>query len=183
MSKENCLLCQIIDGKVPSKKIYEDDKVIAILDINGANPGHSFVIPKNHYPIMEQIPDEEIENLFNVANKVSSAIFENLNVQGTNIFITNGVPAGQTVAHFMIHVIPRKENDGISLTWEPKQLSEEEMSTIELKIKEQAGSIGISEGNQNKKSYSDIPESAPDISGDESFDDKDPLSSHLNRIP
>ena len=141
-SREGCIICQIIAGKIPSKKIYEDEQVMAVLDVNGANPGHCFVIPKNHYPIIEQIPDSEISRLFQVSNKISTAIFESLGAQGTNIFVANGIPAGQTVAHAVVNVIPRKENDGINLQWTPKQLSEEEMSTVELRLKEQSKNIG-----------------------------------------
>ena len=149
-TRETCIICQIIGNKIPSKKIYEDELVMAILDINGANPGHCFIMPKNHYPIIEQVPDLEIGRLFNVSNKISSAIFESLGVQGTNLFVTNGIPAGQTVAHFTINVIPRKENDGINLQWQPKQLSEEEMSTVELKLKEQTKNIGHFEKEEKK---------------------------------
>ena len=72
--RETCLICQIVANKVPAYKIYEDDLTLAILDVNGANPGHCFVIPKNHYPIIEQVPDQELANLFTVTNKISSAI-------------------------------------------------------------------------------------------------------------
>jgi len=91
---DQCIVCQTIDGKIPAKKVYEDDEVLAILDFNGANIGHTFVIPKEHIPILEQIPSHLIGKLFNVSNKVSSAIFEALGVQGTNIFVTNGITAG-----------------------------------------------------------------------------------------
>ncbi|MBI2124641.1 HIT domain-containing protein [Candidatus Pacearchaeota archaeon] len=141
-ARESCIVCQIAAGSIPSKKIYEDDLVLAVLDVNGANPGHCFVMPKNHYPILEQVPDFEIGRLFQVSNRISTAIFESLGAQGTNIFVANGIPAGQTVAHFTINIIPRKENDGINLQWPPKQLSEEEMSTVELKLKDQAKNIG-----------------------------------------
>ena len=142
MASQSCIVCQIAAGRIPSKKVYEDEMAMAVLDVNGANPGHCFVFPKNHYPILEQVPDLEIGSLFNIANKVSTAIFESLGAQGTNIFVANGLPAGQTVAHFTINVIPRKENDDINLQWQPRQLSEEEMSTVELKIKEQTKNIG-----------------------------------------
>ncbi len=140
--RESCIVCQIAAGRIPSKKVYEDDMALAVLDVNGANPGHCFVLPKSHYPILEQVPDAEIGKLFQVANRISTAIFESLGVQGTNIFVANGIPAGQTVAHFTINVIPRKENDDINLQWQPRQLSEEEMSTVELKLKEHTKNIG-----------------------------------------
>ena len=137
MKRDSCLICQIVEGKIPSFKIGENQKAIAVLDINGANPGHAFVIPKNHYPIFEQVPDEDVGLIFDLANKVSIALFDLIGAEGTNLFIANGVPAGQTVAHFLINVVPRKQNDGINLQWKPKQLGEEELATVELKMKEE----------------------------------------------
>ena len=175
--RETCIVCQIIGNSIPSKKIYEDELVTAVLDINGANPGHCFIMPKNHYPIIEQVPDLEIGRLFNVSNKISSAIFESLGVQGTNIFATNGIPAGQTVAHFTINVIPRKENDGINLQWQPKQLSEDEMSTVELKLKEQTKNIGHFE-KEEKKTKIQAPK--PVIMTDE---EEEYFAKQMRRLP
>ena len=149
-TKQSCIICQIAEGKIPSKKIFEDELVLAVLDYNGANPGHCFVIPKSHYPIIEQVPDNELARLFQVSNKIAIALFETMGVQGTNIFVANGTPAGQTVAHFTINVIPRKENDGINLLWQPKQLNEEEMSTVELKLKEQSKNVAASVPDEKK---------------------------------
>jgi len=174
---EQCIVCQIIEGSVPAKRIYEDDEVLAILDFNGANPGHAFVIPKEHIPILEQIPSHLVGKLFNVANKVSSAIFETLGVQGTNLFVTNGVSAGQKVAHFIINVIPRKESDGVNLQWQPKQLSEEEMSTIELKIKEEVGNVAIGEVPKTEQLKKAEPVSET-IEGEDNY-----LTKQLRRIP
>ena len=181
-ARESCLLCQIVANKVPSHKIYEDDLTLAVLDVNGSNPGHCFVIPKNHYPIIEQVPDPELVNLFSVSNKISSAIFENLKVQGTNIFVANGIPAGQTVAHFMVNVIPRQENDGINLQWKPKQLTEEEMSTVELKLKESIQNIGVGKVEEIKKpeAAAETPQ-AVQISDDD--DEEDYIAKQLRRIP
>ena len=150
----NCILCNIIAGKIPSKKIYEDEVSVAVLDVNGANPGHCFVLPKKHYTIFEQVPDNEVAKLFQASNKISTAIFEGLGVQGTNIFASNGIAAGQTVAHFMINVIPRKEKDGINLTWNPKPLSEEEMSTVEIKLKDALKNTGNFDRQETKKVHS-----------------------------
>ena len=178
-TRESCLICQIIGNSIPSYKVYEDDLALAVLDVNGSNPGHCFVMPKNHYPIIEQVPDAELSHLFSVANKISSSLFENLKAQGTNVFVANGIPAGQTIAHFIINVIPRKENDGINLQWKPKQLTEEEMSTVELKLREQLKNIGI------KKVQSERPAAA--IGKAEqvhiSDDDDDYFAKQMRRIP
>jgi len=179
MSK-NCILCQIVSGTIPSYKIYEDDLIIVILDVNGANPGHCFIMPKEHYPIIEQVPDNVLGSIFTAANKISSAIFETLKVQGTNIFVRNGIPAGQTVAHFMINVIPRTEGDGVNLQWEPKQMSEEEVFTIELKLKEQIKNTGVVSA-QPVQSAEPLakPASHPPIEDDED----DYFMNQLRRIP
>jgi len=137
-----CVICQIIKGELPAKKVYEDDEILAFLDFNGAARGHTFVAPKQHFPIIEQLPDALVNRLFIISNKVSTALFETQNCQGTNIFVANGISAGQSVAHVIVNVIPRAEGDRIHLQWKPKQLSEEEMSTVELKIKDAAKHLG-----------------------------------------
>ena len=129
-------MCEIVEGKVPSKVVYDDTDVMAVLDINGAVAGHTFVLPKKHFTIMEQVPQEITAKVFNVANKISKALFETINIQGTNLFATNGVAAGQMVAHFMVNVIPRRENDGINLMWEPKKIAEQELASTQAKLKE-----------------------------------------------
>ena len=168
--KESCIVCRIIDGNIPSKKIYEDEMIMAVLDINGSNPGHCFIFPKNHYPIIEQVPEKEIISMFLLTNRISVILFESLNYHGTNIFVANGVPAGQTVAHFMINVIPRKQNDGVNLQWTPKQFDEEEMSTVELKLKEQIEKIGLQKSeapsHSAKKEFQTA--SIPKVSGKDS---------------
>lgn len=113
--KQQCIFCQIITGKVQAKKIYEDDKVVAILDINPANPGHVLLLPREHYMIMPQIPEDELGYIFMVAKEISHALLRSLGVEGTNIFVANGVAAGQRAQHFMIHIIPRMEGDNVTL--------------------------------------------------------------------
>ena len=125
---------------------------------------------------MEQVPDAELAKLFQVSNKVSSAIFENLGAQGTNIFVSNGIPAGQTVAHFTINVIPRKENDGVNLQWAPKQLTEEEMSTVELKLKDQTKNVAVQKPDRKPR----IPYVNQTAF---SFEEEDNFSNQLRRIP
>ena len=174
---EECLVCHIVGGRVPSERIYEDEDVIAMLDVNGANPGHCFVVPKDHFPIFEQVPDPIVAKLFKLSNKISSAIFDSLDVQGTNIFITNGIAAGQKVAHFMINIIPRKEKDGINMQWEPKQMNEEEMSTIELKLKEEAMNIGDFEAEAANVKRIEI-EPSESVGGPDNY-----LVRSLRRIP
>lgn len=121
LQKQNCIFCHIISGKVASKKIYEDDKCIGILDINPANPGHVLLMPKEHYAIMPLMPDETIGHLFMVAKGISHACLRAFKAEGTNIFVANGTAAGQKAQHFMLHVIPRKDKDGLAALDIPKR--------------------------------------------------------------
>ncbi|MBD3313390.1 HIT domain-containing protein [Candidatus Woesearchaeota archaeon] len=131
MQKQNCIFCHIIAGKVASRKVYEDDKAVGILDINPANPGHVVIIPKEHYAIMPQIPEDILAHLFMVTKGISQACLKAFKAQGTNIFVANGAVAGQRAQHFMIHIIPRKENDGItSFKLPEKQIDEQQIEEI-----------------------------------------------------
>jgi len=128
LQKQNCIFCHIISGKVASKKIYEDDKVLAILDINPANPGHILLLTKEHYQIMPQVPDDEISYMLMVAKAISNACLKALKAQGTNIFIANGMVAGQKASHFMLHIIPRMNTDGIKIFNLPEKSIQEDIS-------------------------------------------------------
>ncbi|MBI2656264.1 HIT domain-containing protein [Candidatus Woesearchaeota archaeon] len=88
--KKQCIFCQIIAGKVQSRKVYEDDIVVALLDINPANPGHILLMTKEHYSIMPQVPDDEIAHVFMVSKSLSNSMLRSIDAQGTNIIVANG---------------------------------------------------------------------------------------------
>jgi histidine triad (HIT) family protein len=171
----DCKICDMIE-KNEFKKIYEDEKTVAALSDEPVSEGHILIIPKKHYSIIEQIPDYEFGDIFSLANKISISLFESLRLQGTNIFIQNGVGAGQKHNHSVIHLIPRMANDNINLGWQPKQLNEEEMSTVELKIKEPVKTVGYFEKEKPKPVELDRE---PEVISDE----EDYLVKSLRRIP
>ncbi|HLD88879.1 MAG TPA: HIT domain-containing protein [Candidatus Nanoarchaeia archaeon] len=148
LQKQQCVFCHIIAGKVQSKKIYEDEKVIAVLDINPANPGHILLMPKEHYPIMPLIPDDIAEHLFMASKALSQSVLKALQAEGTNIFAANGIVAGQKAQHFMIHIIPRKEGDGINLILPERKLEENDMEKIRRAIKKKVDQIFGVEGEE-----------------------------------
>lgn len=127
--KQQCIFCQIISGKIPSKKIYEDEQILAILDINPAAQGHLLLLPKEHYAIMPQVPDAVLGNMFFITKKLSQVQLKGLKVSGTSLFIANGMAAGQRAQHFMIHLISRKDGDGI-LTEGEKVIDESEREKV-----------------------------------------------------
>ena len=112
--KQNCIFCQIVGGSVQAKKVYEDDKIIAILDINPASKGHTLVMPKEHYPIMPLIDPEDLRYFFKKIKDISLGIKKGAVCLSDNIFIANGAAAGQQSNHFMAHIIPRDEGDGLN---------------------------------------------------------------------
>lgn len=136
LQKQNCIFCHIISGKAQAKKVYEDDRCIAILDIYPSNPGHVLLLPKEHHALMPLIPEEDVKHLGIIAKKISHALLKSLKVPGTNIFIANGQIAGQKAPHFMIHIIPRKEKDGLHVFDIPKnKVSEADQKQIQQALK------------------------------------------------
>jgi len=129
--KKQCIFCHIVAGRVASKKVFEDPKVTAVLDINPGNPGHVLLLPKEHYAIMPQIPDEEIGHLSMNSKAISASLLRAVKCHGTTIFIANGVAAGQRAQHFMMHIIPRMENDGLGIELQENKISSDKL--IELK--------------------------------------------------
>ena len=132
--KKQCIFCQIVAGKIQSRKVYEDERAVAILDINPANPGHVLLLTKEHYSIMPQLPDDEVAHVFMVAKALSNSMLRGIEVQGTNIIVANGVAAGQRAQHFMVHVIPRKENDGINFVLPQNPMQQNEIEIVGDKL-------------------------------------------------
>ncbi len=128
--KKQCIFCQIAEGKMQAKKVYEDEKAIGILDINPANIGHILLLPKEHHAIMPQLPEDILGHLGILAKKLSHALLKALKAGGTTIFIANGASAGQRAQHFMIHIIPRQEKDGVGLFIPQRQIREEDLAKL-----------------------------------------------------
>ncbi|RYG72852.1 HIT family protein [Lentibacillus lipolyticus] len=118
MSHEDCIFCKIIDGEIPSAKVYEDDDVYAFLDISQVTKGHTLVIPKTHTKNIYETPPEVAGKLFERIPKIAAAIRSTYQPIGMNLLNNNEKPADQSVFHLHIHLIPRYgENDGFSSNW------------------------------------------------------------------
>ena len=156
--KKQCVFCQIIEGKVQSRKIYEDNVCYGILDINPLNPGHVLLLTKEHYSIMPQIPDEEVIHVFTVARNLSNTILRSLEAEGTNIIVANGIAAGQRAQHFMVHVIPRKANDGVNFQLPQRQMQQQDIDEIGDKIVNALSSLfGIGQKTEQKGAPAPMP--------------------------
>ena len=129
-----CVFCEIVKGNIPSKKIYEDDNTIAILDLSQATYGHTLIIPKKHSSNLLEIDDESYTNAMKIAKKVAASIKKSFDdVLGFNLLNNCGEDAGQTVNHFHIHIIPRYKNDGIKIEFVDNQ-GKFDMEEIKNKI-------------------------------------------------
>lgn len=107
-----CPFCEIINGNIPAKKVYEDDSSIAFLDINPRNPGHTLVVPKEHFATILDIPVDKAGELFKAVKRVAVAVQSGMKAQGISISQSNGAAAGQLVPHMHFHVIPRFLSEG-----------------------------------------------------------------------
>ncbi len=127
----DCIFCKIVEGKIHSKKIYETDNSLAFLDIFPINKGHTIIIPKNHYYTLEEIPENELTELFIAVKRIAISIRKKIKVGGYNILQNNFKAAGQVIEHIHIHIIPRNENDGKLKLIIPKiQASEESLNEV-----------------------------------------------------
>jgi histidine triad (HIT) family protein len=108
-----CIFCKIIAGEIPCDKVYEDDDVLAFLDINPTKPGHTLVVPKKHFLDLLDVDIETLKKIMAAAQKIGAAIKRGLNCGAFNIIQNNGAAAGQIVPHLHFHIIPRDEGDGL----------------------------------------------------------------------
>jgi histidine triad (HIT) family protein len=131
---EECIFCKIVKGEIPSNKVYEDDDILAFLDIAPVNPGHTLVIPKTHYKNLEEIPKDLLANLILVVKKVGLGIKKGIPSEGYNIGLNNDPASGQVVPHLHFHIIPRKTDDGLRL-WPQKDYSDGEAIVFTEKIR------------------------------------------------
>ena len=129
----NCIFCKIAKGELSSYKVYEDDKIMAFLDVKPVNPGHTLVIPKEHYHNLENMPEETLFDIIKTVKKVVNSIKDNLAL-GYNVNLNNHPVAGQEVPHTHFHVIPRNPEDHLRL-WPQRKYKDGEPEKIIKMIK------------------------------------------------
>ena len=113
----NCIFCKIIAGEIPSVKVYEDDLILAFLDISPINFGHTLVIPKEHHTSVATIPEATGGRMFRVGSRLGVAMRRALDCDGFNLHLSDGTVAGQVVMHAHLHVVPRWTDDGFHWNW------------------------------------------------------------------
>jgi histidine triad (HIT) family protein len=115
----DCIICQLVNEEIEVTKVYEDDLVVAVMDIQPINPGHLFISPKKHIEFMSELGEELGAHLFKIAMKLADALQKSeLKCEGVNLFLADGEVAGQEIPHVHLHVIPRIRGDGFSLRFD-----------------------------------------------------------------
>ena len=112
---DDCIFCRIIGGKLPSYKIYEDEKTYAFLDIAGDFEGHTLVVPKAHCTDLRDCGAEDLAAVTAAAQKIARHYTEKCGYDGVNLFNCTREAAGQSVFHLHIHIIPRRGGDGLAV--------------------------------------------------------------------
>ena len=133
----DCIFCKIIAGEIPAVKVLDEELVLAFMDINPSSRGHMLVVPKKHAENIFEISESDLAAMIKVVKRCATAAKEALKAEGVTVLQLNGKASDQIVPHLHIHIIPRWEDDGLSIScWEMKPGDMEEMKDIARKVKE-----------------------------------------------
>lgn len=131
------IFSKIIRGEIPCHKLYEDDLVLAFLDINPLSAGHSLVIPKQAVARVDQLSDESAAAIGRVLPRLCRAVMKVSGTTDYNILQNNGAPAHQAVFHVHFHIIPKPDADqGLGIGWPAQALDPDAASDVAMRIRE-----------------------------------------------
>ena len=130
-----CVFCRIVAKEIPANVVHEDEHTLAFMDIGQVNPGHVLVAVKKHAENIYALDEVQAAAVFRAAAKVARAIRGAFEPQGLSVYQANGAPAGQTVFHLHLHLVPRHEGDGMALTWPLKNPPREKLAEYAQKIR------------------------------------------------
>ena len=133
----DCIFCRIVNGEIPSYKVFENNNLIAILDISQATKGHTLIIPKTHAKNLYELDDLSAAEIFKVVPSIAKGIKKAFNPIGLNVVINTEKPL-QSVNHFHIHLVPRYDNDGFDINFISHQadMNQEKYKQIKQAIKD-----------------------------------------------
>ncbi|MFH1849963.1 MAG: HIT family protein [archaeon] len=131
---EECIFCKIASGEIPASKVYEDQRMIAFLDIMPASLGHTLIVPKKHYAHLEDADRSDFAAAMALARRIANSVKKAIACDGVNVLINNREAAGQVVPHLHIHVIPRWKGDCLKFDWPHMKYGEGQMKEYQDKI-------------------------------------------------
>jgi histidine triad (HIT) family protein len=127
---EDCIFCSILAGDVPAEIVDEDEHTAAFMDLNPWTRGHALVIPREHSSGLQEVQERDLCNTVIAAKRLGARMRDRLGCDGVNLLNACGPAAWQTVFHFHVHVIPRYEDDPLSLPTRPQQAEREELAAV-----------------------------------------------------
>jgi len=135
---KDCIFCKIIAQEIPGHVVYEDEHVLAFLDISQTTEGHTLIVPKKHRVDVFEMESLLMEQVFSVVPKIARALKETFGCSGINVVNNNGESAGQTVFHYHVHLIPRygKDQFGMMFANNMKDYDAEKLAALKERIKE-----------------------------------------------
>lgn len=136
MSAGECVFCRMAVGQIPVVKVYEDEAVLAFLDIGPISDGHTLVIPKQHFEKLNECSVECLSRVSSCFGRIAGAVAKAMNSDGYNVLCNNGRVAGQVVNHLHFHIIPRRRGDGLFTQWPAYRYQEGQIAAIAEKIRE-----------------------------------------------
>ena len=131
----DCVFCRIVAKQIPATVVHEDGETLAFMDIGQVNPGHVLVALKAHAENLFALEEAQAAAVFRTVARVARGIRAAFAPQGLSVYQANGKPAGQTVFHFHIHLVPRHEGDDMNLTWPVKNPPREKLEDYAAKIR------------------------------------------------
>lgn len=142
MNDPSCVFCKIVAGEIPAQRVFEDDAVLAFLDIGPLAEGHLLVIPKPHYVTLDEMSPDAVAAVTGRLPGLARAVLRVTGASGYNILQNNGRVSGQAVFHVHFHIIPRRENDGLGYRWNASQYPEGRAEALHRQLVEAMASEG-----------------------------------------
>ncbi len=133
---DGCVFCKMVAGEIPVTKVYEDEAVLAFLDIGPISDGHTLVIPKQHCTRIHECAPEVLADVVSRLGEIAGAVMIGMKADGYNVLSNNGIAAGQVVDHLHFHIIPRKTGDGVLTQWPSYRYKAGQAEKIAAKIRE-----------------------------------------------
>ena len=136
MSTAECLFCKMVAGHIPVTKVFENEDILAFLDIGPISDGHTLIIPKTHFEKLDESPPELLAKVASHLGKIAKAVSAAMNSEGYNILCNNGESAGQVIKHVHFHIIPRRKGDGVFNRWPSYKYPDGKIEEIATQILE-----------------------------------------------
>ncbi|MBM4024443.1 MAG: HIT family protein [Planctomycetes bacterium] len=132
---DGCIFCKMVEGEIPTTKVYEDEAVLAFLDIGPLSDGHTLVVPKRHCTTVHECDPEVLAELAARLGRIAEAVVTAMEADGYNVLSNNGAAAGQVVDHLHFHVIPRKVGDRVFTQWPAYKYRQQQAQDIAARIR------------------------------------------------